>query len=61
MVTSCGDAISVALVEHLAEINGEVAEHKSSNEHVGACPGCGSPMAFEEGCAKCYSCGYSRC
>ncbi len=29
----------------------------------GACPDCGSPVAFEEGCQKCLnpSCGYSKC
>lgn len=29
----------------------------------GACPECGSPVAFEEGCQKCLnpSCGYSKC
>lgn len=25
------------------------------------CPQCGSNLAFEEGCAKCYGCGYSQC
>ena len=25
------------------------------------CPDCDAGMAHEEGCAKCYSCGYSRC
>ncbi len=25
------------------------------------CPDCGSPLAMEEGCQKCYSCGYSKC
>ncbi|MDA1257471.1 MAG: vitamin B12-dependent ribonucleotide reductase [Chloroflexi bacterium] len=25
------------------------------------CPDCNSGLAHEEGCAKCYSCGYSRC
>jgi ribonucleoside-diphosphate reductase alpha chain len=25
------------------------------------CPDCNSSLAHEEGCAKCYSCGYSRC
>ena len=25
------------------------------------CPDCGEMMAIEEGCAKCYNCGYSRC
>jgi hypothetical protein len=26
----------------------------------GACPECGGPLVFEEGCAKCF-CGYSDC
>jgi len=25
------------------------------------CPECESNLAFEEGCQKCYSCGYSKC
>ena len=25
------------------------------------CPQCSSALAFEEGCAKCYGCGYSQC
>lgn len=25
------------------------------------CPQCASSLAFEEGCAKCYGCGYSQC
>lgn len=61
IITSCGDAISVALEEHLAEMKGQTAEHKTTNGHVGACPSCGSIMAFEEGCSKCYNCGYARC
>lgn len=27
----------------------------------GACPDCGSVLWFEEGCANCRTCGYSRC
>ena len=25
------------------------------------CPGCSQTLAFEEGCVKCYSCGFSQC
>jgi hypothetical protein len=25
------------------------------------CPACSSVLAFEEGCVKCYSCGFSQC
>jgi len=28
---------------------------------VGVCPECGSPLRHEEGCLKCYGCGYSKC
>ncbi len=28
---------------------------------LGTCSECGSSLAFEEGCAKCYACGYSEC
>lgn len=61
IIASCGDAISVALSEHIAEIKDTTADHKETNGHVGACPSCGASMAFEEGCSKCYNCGFARC
>ncbi len=30
-------------------------------DFLGACPDCGSQLAFAEGCAKCHVCGYSEC
>jgi ribonucleoside-diphosphate reductase alpha chain len=30
-------------------------------DFMGACPDCGSQLAFVEGCAKCHVCGYSEC
>ena len=27
----------------------------------GACPDCGGNLSFEEGCVKCYSCGFTQC
>jgi len=30
-------------------------------DFIGACPDCGSQLAFVEGCAKCHVCGYSEC
>lgn len=36
-----------------------VAGRRRNNS--GACPECGGPIEYEEGCKKCYSCGYSQC
>ena len=34
---------------------------KSSTKYKLKCPSCAGNLAFEEGCAKCYECGYSQC
>lgn len=34
---------------------------KSTGQSGEECPECGSKLALEEGCKKCYSCGYSVC
>lgn len=36
-------------------------ERTSKNKHLTKCPECGGRLAIEEGCAKCYGCGYSVC
>jgi ribonucleoside-diphosphate reductase alpha chain len=33
----------------------------SEMDFIGACPDCGSQLAFIEGCAKCHVCGFSEC
>jgi len=33
----------------------------TSQDFIGACPDCGSQLAFIEGCAKCHVCGFSEC
>jgi ribonucleoside-diphosphate reductase alpha chain len=33
----------------------------ASQDFIGACPDCGSQLAFIEGCAKCHVCGFSEC
>jgi ribonucleoside-diphosphate reductase alpha chain len=32
-----------------------------ADQHVGACPDCGSQLEYAEGCVKCHVCGYSEC
>jgi ribonucleoside-diphosphate reductase alpha chain len=34
---------------------------RPEQDFIGACPDCGSQLAFAEGCAKCHVCGFSEC
>jgi ribonucleotide reductase alpha subunit/intein/homing endonuclease len=52
MVASKADLIAVAL---------ETAGVENTLNRGKGCPDCGAPLRFEEGCAKCESCGYSKC
>jgi ribonucleoside-diphosphate reductase alpha chain len=36
-------------------------EGEGAQDFIGACPDCGSQLAFIEGCAKCHVCGFSEC
>ncbi|HEU5465929.1 MAG TPA: vitamin B12-dependent ribonucleotide reductase [Gemmatimonadales bacterium] len=36
-------------------------EGDGAQDFIGACPDCGSQLAFIEGCAKCHVCGFSEC
>jgi len=38
-----------------------LGEPSPGQDFIGACPDCGSQLAFAEGCAKCHVCGYSEC
>jgi len=42
---------------------GEAGERSGARDQdfIGACPDCGSQLAFIEGCAKCHVCGFSEC
>jgi ribonucleoside-diphosphate reductase alpha chain len=37
------------------------AAEKQSAQYKLKCPSCSSVLAFEEGCVKCYDCGFSQC
>ncbi|MCM8800190.1 MAG: TSCPD domain-containing protein, partial [Candidatus Omnitrophica bacterium] len=76
-IFSCADAIARVIEKRLTNGVGlkietpKVAmkhshedESISSNFHgetVGVCPDCGGALHYEEGCQKCYACGYSKC
>ena len=68
-ILSCADAIAKALETALdnhsslqTPTSSEFqANHKSESLQKGACPECGGSLTYEEGCMRCYSCGYSEC
>ncbi|MEJ5227400.1 vitamin B12-dependent ribonucleotide reductase [Thermodesulfovibrio sp.] len=74
-ITSCSDAIAKAIEAELRDFISEKEEKKESNEaaeesahkseidivHYGACPECGGAISYEEGCAICHSCGFTKC
>ena len=37
------------------------ASQKQSEQYKIKCPACTATLAFEEGCVKCYDCGFSQC
>jgi ribonucleoside-diphosphate reductase alpha chain len=65
-ILSCSDAIAKAIEWHLQDkkkVKGEVEAFLNEPVQIflrGACPECGGPLLFEEGCVKCL-CGYSDC
>lgn len=52
-------------VLNVGKANVEVASHKViksvKSENIEICPECNGKLALEEGCKKCYGCGYSVC
>jgi len=70
-ILSCADAIASVLEKHIKEDTADSPEnsdtmHKPDDYGLarnlaGQCPDCGSLLAYEEGCFKCHSCGYTKC
>ena len=64
-VLSAPDAVAQAIERYLEEKAGKQQDlfyEDHGDAALGACPACGSSqLAFEEGCRKCYVCGFSEC
>ncbi|MDY0377315.1 MAG: hypothetical protein RBR01_02670, partial [Desulfobacterales bacterium] len=60
LVLSIPDAIGRILEKrYLKSCNGH---RKTQSDLKGeACPECGQPIRFEEGCKTCHHCGFSKC
>jgi len=73
---SLPDALAKVLEQHLTTLGGEAVASAPSPEAPAAqavtngktlqlsgafCPDCGLALVHEEGCDKCFTCGYSRC
>ncbi len=57
-----GTATPAAVRASMPMPDGTVAEGAGQpQDFIGACPDCGSQLAFIEGCAKCHVCGFSEC
>ena len=51
-------------VLHEAKLNSPEAPRGNGNSNAAfavKCPECEASLAFEEGCVKCYGCGFSQC
>ncbi|MCL5408533.1 MAG: vitamin B12-dependent ribonucleotide reductase [Candidatus Omnitrophica bacterium] len=40
---------------------GDKLKNFKNKNIIGICPDCGEILTYEEGCSKCYNCGFSRC
>src|SRR5690349_12413244 len=57
-----GTATPVPVRASIPMPDGTMAEGAGQRQDfIGACPDCGSQLAFIEGCAKCHVCGFSEC
>jgi ribonucleoside-diphosphate reductase alpha chain len=62
-ILSCADAIASVLEKHIpgSEDTPRLEDYGLAKNLAGQCPDCGSLLAYEEGCFKCQSCGYTKC
>jgi ribonucleoside-diphosphate reductase alpha chain len=59
-VLSCADAIAGVLQKYIREEEGSSVKEVTNN-WAGQCPDCGSILIYQEGCAICPNCGFTKC
>jgi len=60
MIYSCADAIAKSMERYLNH-NGRSIDVDFDKGNCPECPDCGAMLVFQEGCAVCEECGYSKC
>lgn len=60
-ILSCADAIASVLEKHIPGEKPKTQDLHLAKNLAGQCPDCGAILAYEEGCFKCHSCGYTKC
>lgn len=61
-VLNVGTNVSASARQRVSANNSDFVEtSKRENVMTDLCPECGNKLALEEGCKKCYGCGYSVC
>jgi ribonucleoside-diphosphate reductase alpha chain len=66
-IFSCADALARVIEQRLVNTQTTpVSSPRKNPAHgvaniVGVCPDCGGALRHEEGCVKCYACGFTRC
>ena len=62
-ILSCADAFAKAIERAVLSEDAQlrIDFNPERNGHAGACPECGGVLYHEEGCRKCYDCGFSQC
>ncbi len=62
LIYSIPDAIAKVLEKrYMVNGNGKKKKHPVNRLSSDICPECGQTVAFEEGCMKCYACGFTKC
>ena len=52
------------MTKELAAVESKASQPSSPrnvSKYKIVCPACSSSLVFEEGCVKCYGCGFSQC
>jgi len=61
VVKEAAEIQAIAMKHSSEEENVSVVDMDDRGDIVGVCPDCGGALRHEEGCVKCYACGYSKC